>query len=69
MPAWSPFWDHFTLTWNDGIEPRLMKTSAEVREAIDTGDVTEWNGVPDSHPNGFVVNCPAPILAPNDYEI
>lgn len=67
QPAWSPFWDHFTLTWNDGVEPRLMTNSEEVRAAIAAEEVTQWNGVPDSHPNGFVVNCPAPILAPNTY--
>ncbi|MGB1252421.1 MAG: twin-arginine translocation signal domain-containing protein [Candidatus Promineifilaceae bacterium] len=67
-PAWSPFWNHFTLTWEDESKARLLKTSAEIRDLIASGDLKEWNGVPDSHPNGFVVNCPAPILSPNDFQ-
>jgi len=53
-PAWSPFWDH--------------SNSDEIRELVASGERNEFNGVPDSHPTGFVVNCPAPILAPNTYE-
>lgn len=68
QPAWSPFWDHFTVTWSNPDEARLLTTSAEVRELIEAGDLEEWAGTPDSHPNGFVVNCPAPILAPNTFE-
>ena len=67
QPAWSPFWDHFTVTWADEASVRLLKTSAEIRELVDSGELEQWNGVPDSHPNGFVVNCPAPILAPNTF--
>jgi hypothetical protein len=67
-PAWSPFWNHFTLVWKDGVTPRVLKSSSEIRAAIEAGEVEEFNGVPDSHPNGFVVNCPAPILAANTFE-
>ena len=67
-PAWSPFWNHFTVTWEDESKARLLTTSAEIRDLIASGDLKEWNGVPDSHPNGFVVNCPAPILSPNDFQ-
>ncbi len=67
QPAWSPFWDHFTLVWQDSATPRILRSSAEIREALDAGEVEQFNGVPDSHPNGFVVNCPAPILAPNTF--
>lgn len=67
-PAWSPFWNHFTLRWVDESNARVIKSSVEVRELIESGELEEFNGVPDTHPNGFVVNCPAPILAPNDFE-
>lgn len=65
--AWSPFWNHFTLKWADGVQPRLLESSIEVRQAIDAGDVELFNGTPDSHPNGFVVNCPVPVLAENTF--
>jgi hypothetical protein len=67
-PAWSPFWNHFTVTWTDPDQARVLTSSAEVRELIESGELEEWAGTPDSHPNGFVVNCPAPILAPNTFE-
>ncbi len=67
-PAWSPFWNHFTVTWKDESQARVLRSSAEIREAIDSGELELFNGVPDSHPNGFVVNCPVPILAPNTFE-
>jgi hypothetical protein len=67
-PAWSPFWQHFTVTWKDESSARVLRTSADIRELVDSGELEQWNGVPDSHPNGFVVNCPAPILAPNDFD-
>jgi hypothetical protein len=66
-PAWSPFWNHFTLVWKDDATPRVLKSSAEIKAAIDAGEVEEFNGVPESHPNGFVVNCPSPILAANTF--
>ncbi len=66
-PVWSPFWDHFTVVWKDEANARLLKTSAEIRELVESGELEQFNGVPDSHPNGFVVNCPAPILAPNNF--
>lgn len=68
QPAWSPFWDHYTLLWKDESKARVLRSSAEIRELVASGDLEQFNGVPDSHPNGFVVNCPAPILAPNTFE-
>ena len=68
-PAWSPFWDHFTLTWNDPGKARILTAAADIRELVEAGDLEQFNGVPDSHPTGFVVNCPAPILAPNDFAV
>ena len=67
QPAWSPFWNHFTLQWNDESQARVLRSSAEIREALAAGELEQFNGVPDSHPNGFVVNCPAPLLAPNTF--
>lgn len=66
--AWSPFWDHFTLVWNEDATPRVLKSAEDIQAAKEAGELEEFNGVPDSHPNGFVVNCPAPILAPNTFD-
>jgi len=67
-PAWSPMWDHFTVRWADESNARVLTSSDEIRELVDSGELELFNGVPDSHPTGFVVNCPAPILAPNNFE-
>ncbi len=67
-PEWSPFWNHFTLKWNDGVEPRVLRDSRDARAALEAGDVELFNGTPNSHPNGFVVNCPVPVLATNTFE-
>ena len=67
-PAWSPFWDHFTLRWADEANARVLTSSAEARAALEAGEVELFNGTPDSHPNGFVVNCPVPVLAPNTFQ-
>lgn len=66
-PAWSPFWDHRALKWVDESNARILRSSDEIREALAAGELEEFLGVPDTHPNGFVVNCPAPILAANTY--
>jgi hypothetical protein len=66
--AWSPFWSHFTVTWTEGSAPRVLQTEAGVLAAVEAGEVELFNGTPDTHPNGFVVNCPSPVLAPNPYD-
>ncbi|MDX1662706.1 MAG: hypothetical protein R3272_02865 [Candidatus Promineifilaceae bacterium] len=66
--AWSPFWNHFTWRWTDEGNARLLRSSAEGREAEAAGELELFNGTPNSHPNGFVVNCPVPILAPNTFQ-
>ena len=66
-PVWSPFWNHFTVEWVDESEARVLTNSTEIRELIDAGTLNLYNGVPDSHPNGFVVNCPVPIKAANTF--
>ena len=65
--AWSPFWNHFTLKWVDDTQTRLLKSSADIQSALDAGELELFNGTPDSHPTGFVVNCPVPVLAPNTF--
>src|SRR5574341_1242405 len=66
-PTWSPFWNHFTLKWVDESKARVLRSVQDVQAALQAGEVEEFNGTPDSHPNGFVVNCPVPVLAPNTF--
>ncbi|CAA9560837.1 MAG: hypothetical protein AVDCRST_MAG59-2572 [uncultured Thermomicrobiales bacterium] len=65
---WSPFWEHFTATWTDPAKARLLTSEAELMAAVEAGELELFNGTPDTHPDGFVVNCPAPVLAPNGYD-
>ena len=65
--VWSPFWNHFTLKWKDGTTPRVLRSKDDVSAALGAGEVEQFNGTPDTHPNGFVVNCPVPVLAPNTF--
>ena len=67
--VWSPFWNHFTVEWVYEAFARVLHNADEVYDAIERGEVIKYNGVPDSHPNGFVVNCPIPILADNTFAI
>lgn len=67
-PAWSPYWDHYTYAWRDGVEPRLLTSQAEVHEARDGGELDEFPGVPDTNGAIFTVNCPVPVLAPTTFE-
>ncbi len=67
QPAWSPFWNHFTVKWTDESKAKVLRNSTEIRDLISSGDLGLFNGVPDSHPTGFVVNCPVPVLAPNTF--
>ncbi|HID52489.1 MAG TPA: hypothetical protein EYP41_10665 [Anaerolineae bacterium] len=67
QPAWSPFWNHFTVKWTDESKAKVLRNSTEIRDLISSGDLELFNGVPDSHPTGFVVNCPVPVLAPNTF--
>lgn len=65
---WSPFWEHKTVAWNDGVEPVVLTSEAEILEREAAGDLTIFMGVPETDPVSFVVNCPAPVLAANDYD-
>ncbi len=66
-PEWSPYWDHLTYAWADGVDPRVLTTEDEVHEARDAGDLEEFPGTPDTNGQTFVVNCPVPVLAPNTF--
>ncbi len=66
--VWSPFWNHFTVEWVHEALSRVLYNPDEVYEAIKQGELIKYNGVPDSHPTGFVVNCPIPILADNTFQ-
>lgn len=66
-PAWSPYWDHWTYAWKDGIEPRLLESEKAIHEARDAGELDEFPGVPDTKGEIFTVNCPVPVLAPNTF--
>ncbi len=63
-PRWSPYWDHFTFTWSEGAEAIVLKSEAEIIDAEEADELQRFNGVPDSHPTGFMVNCPVPVVAP-----
>jgi len=65
--VWSPFWNHFTVKWVHEDLARVLRNADEVYEAIERGELEKFNGVPDSHPAGFVVNCPIPVLADNTF--
>lgn len=67
-PAWSPFWDHFAAEWADPDAAVVVRSQRELDDLVASGDLILYNGLPDTHPMGFIVNCPAPILAPNEYE-
>ena len=66
-PAWSPMWDHFTAVWSDPAAASLLTSQAEVSELVAAGALELFVGTPDTGGQGFVVNCPAPIVAPNDF--
>ncbi len=68
-PAWSPLWDHFTVVWTDPSAARLVTSQAELDALVADGSLELFVGTPDTGGQGFVVNCPSPILAPNDFEV
>ena len=68
-PAWSPMWDHWTAVWNDEADAILLTSQAELDAAAADGRITLHQGTPDTGGMGFVVNCPSPIVAPNDFEV
>jgi hypothetical protein len=69
MPSWSPLWDHLTAVWKDQSKAVLLKSQAELDERVAAGEIEIFKGTPDTGGQGFVVNCPSPIVAPNDFEV
>jgi hypothetical protein len=63
-PDWSPYWNHFSYEWKDGVEPRVLKSEKAVHKARDAGELREFPGTPDTKGEVFTVNCPVPVLAP-----
>jgi hypothetical protein len=68
-PAWSPLWDHLTAVWRDETKAVLLTSQAGLDERVAAGDIEILKGTPDTDGQGFVVNCPSPIVAPNDFEV
>ena len=69
LPSWSPLWDHLTAVWKDPSKAVLLRSQAELDERVAAGEIDIFKGTPDTGGQGFVVNCPSPIVAPNDFEV
>lgn len=65
--SWSPMWDHWTALWKDPSKAVLLRTQAELDARVKAGEIQLHHGTPDTKGEGFVVNCPSPIVAPNDF--
>lgn len=68
-PAWSPLWDHFTAVWKDPAKAVLLTNQAELDARVAAAEIEIFRGTPDTGGQGFIVNCPSPIVAPNDFEV
>ncbi|HUF52980.1 MAG TPA: hypothetical protein VMR52_04300 [Dehalococcoidia bacterium] len=66
-PAWSPMWEHVTCVWADESAAQLLASRQEVAAMEEAGELQLFPGTPDTNGQSFVVNCPAPILAPNTF--
>lgn len=66
-PAWSPMWEHVTVMWKDENGAQLLTSREEVAGMEQDGEVQLFPGTPDTNGQSFVVNCPAPIVAPNTF--
>ncbi len=60
---WSPYWDHFTFTWNDESKATVVKSESSVLQAESGGGLKRFPGTPDTKGTLFMVNCPVPVLA------
>jgi hypothetical protein len=67
--AWSPMWDHWTAVWKDPKQAVLLRTQADIDARAQAGELVLHHGTPDTKGEGFVVNCPSPIVAPNDFVV
>lgn len=68
-PAWSPLWNHLTAVWKDPAKAVLLRTQAELDQRVKAAEIELFKGTPDTGGQGFVVNCPSPVVAPNDFEV
>ncbi|MBI4468310.1 MAG: hypothetical protein HY650_03200 [Acidobacteria bacterium] len=59
--TWTALWDHYTMVWTDPAQAKVLTSFDEIQQMRASGMLQMYNGVPDTHPNGFVVNCPVPI--------
>lgn len=66
-PEWSPFWDHLTLTWADEGQAKVLDSKQAVEPLLDDKALELFQGTPKTHPDGFVVNCPVPVIAANSF--
>ena len=62
-------WDHRTALWTDENAGELVTSQADLDERVAAGEIELHHGTPDTNGMGFVVNCPSPIVAPNDFEV
>jgi len=67
--TWSPMWDHWTALWKDPGKAVLLRTQSELDAKVQAGEIALHHGTPDTGGQGFVVNCPSPIVAPNDFVV
>jgi hypothetical protein len=66
--AWSPFWEHFAVEWENEEDAVAVTSQRQLDELVEAGDLIRYGGVPDTDPDTFVVNCSVPILAPVTWE-
>ena len=66
--SWSPIWEHVTVLWNEGITPELLTNPSALSDREKEAQVKMFPGTPDTAGQSFVVNCPAPITAPNTFK-
>jgi len=66
---WSPQWDHWTALWKGPAKAALLKSQQELDGKVAAGDIVLHHGTPDTKGQGFAVNCPSPIVAPNDFVV
>lgn len=56
-----------TAIWKDETKAVLLTSQAELDEHVAAGEIEIFKGTPDTDGQGFVVNCPSPVVAPNDF--
>ena len=61
---WSPYWDHFTFTWNEEGKASVLKSEGALLQAESAGSLKRFPGTPDTSGALFMVNCPVPVVAP-----